>query len=91
MASTNKDAEIDTPTALARVNDILNQGNPHNRNIQSGHDAAVETVDADVSITQGTQANHYHRLPTIPSLGPKNQSKATMEQHYGATMLRSIP
>ena len=37
--------EVDTPTALAKVNDLLNQGNPHTRNIRNGHDAAVETVE----------------------------------------------
>ena len=36
--------EIDTPTALVAVNDILAQGNPQPRVVQNGHDAAVETV-----------------------------------------------
>jgi len=76
--------EIDTPTALARVNDILNQGNPHNRNIQSGHDAAVETVELMFQ-------SHKALKPTTiiaaddPSLGPKTRAK----QLWNSTTVRN--
>ena len=66
--------EIDTPTALARVNEILAQGNPHNRNIRNGHDAAVETVEL---MYQSQQALSPHAIfdADDPSLGPKTRAR----------------
>lgn len=66
--------EIDTPTALAKVNGILQQGNPHNRNVRSGYDAAVETVEL---MYQSQRALPPKRIIDAdkPSLGPKARAE----------------
>jgi hypothetical protein len=75
--------EIDTPTALAAVNTLLNQGNSQPRTVQSGYEAAVETVRLMYAAQEKLKPMDIIEADD-PTLGPKARAKAL----WGKTAIR---
>ncbi|HEU0176386.1 MAG TPA: hypothetical protein VFV58_19140 [Blastocatellia bacterium] len=67
--------EIDTPTALAAVNEILVQNNAQQRIVRSGYEAAVETVRL-MRAAQDRLAPMAIIAVDNPESGPKTRAKA---------------
>jgi hypothetical protein len=67
--------EVDTPTALAKITELVTGGSAPQRDIRTGHDAAVETVRLMYETQQRLPPRVIMETDN-PKLGPKTRAKA---------------